>query len=276
MDVSDGAIEVGDIYHVPDIYTNSFTVQTQSTPGTEVTLGSPTQNDVTITVNDHTYIAYILGDMQIGQIGRSYNVFKEYAVKAGKTLIDEFEDDLFALWSGLTTNSIGDTATILNDSEVRQAVEALDTLNIPIANESAWFFHPHTYWIQILSVQKYYVQSQFSNSFKGVVPTGTLDGRDLSQGGGFRGMLYGSPLFVSSNVVQALQTTRNLYAHRTALGFVVQTPQHDLPGNPVRHRAADWLANLGVLVIHDVIKGTGEIRDQAAVVVNANSSFIGS
>lgn len=269
-DLSQFGREGNDIYHVPDVYTNAFTVQTQSTQGTEVSLGSPAQNDVTLTVNNHVYIAYIIDDLARAQIAKTYDISAIYARKAGSTLADDLEDDLFALWSGLSTNTVGDTATVLSDSEIRQSIEKLASLNIPLTGgETAWFFHPYVYYNQILAVQKYYDQSQFSNRIPGVTYTGNFGEMDASRG--LVGQLYGLPVFISSNVVSGLQTYRNLLAHKTAFGFAVQTPS-----GGVRTRAAEWLANLGVLTVHDLIDGVAELRDQAAVLVNSSSAFLGS
>lgn len=260
-----------DIYHVPDIYTNSFSVSTQSTAGAEVSLNSPTQVDVTLTVNNHVYIAYILGDMQLQQIAASYDVFSLYPKKAVGTLVDDLEGDLFALWSGLTTNAVGDTATVLTDAEIRQAVEALDSRNIPL-EECAFFFHPYVWWNQLLAISKYYDKSQFGGANAGSVTLdGTLGGQSLMDSRAYRGNLYGIPTFTTTNVVSGLQTYRNLLAHRTAFGYAIQTP-----GGGVRTRIQPWLANLGVLVVHDLIDGVAELRDEAAVVINANSAFIAS
>lgn len=259
-----------DIYHVPDVFTNSFTVQTQSTQGTEVTLGSPTQVDITLTVNNHVYIAYIIDDLARAQIASTYDMPAVYSRKAGSTLADDLESDIFGLWSGLSTNTIGDTATVVSDAEIRQAVEALASLNIPImGGESAWFFHPYVYFNQLLAVQKYYDQSQFSNRVPGVTYTGNFG--EFSRERGLMGQLYGIPIFISTNVVSGLQTYRNLLAHKTAFAFAVQTPN-----GGVRTRASEWLANMGVLTVHDLIDGVVEMRDEAAVLVNASSAFIGS
>lgn len=261
-----------DIYHVPDIYTNAFSVSTQSTQGTEVTLVSPAQNDVTLTVNNHVYIAYIIDDLAKAQIAASYDVGREYTKKAGGTLMTDLEGDLFALWSGLSTNTVGDTATVLSDSEIRTAVETMAALNFPL-EELSWFFHPYTYWIQVLAVQKYYDQSQFrgNQGNGGAALTGTLTGDPLNTGRAYFGTLYGIPIKVSTNVVSGLQTYRNLLAHRTAFGYAIQTP-----GAQIRTQSQYWLANLGVLTVHDMINGVAELRDSAACVVNGSSSFIGS
>lgn len=266
MFAQDGA----DILHVPDVFTNTFTVQTQSTEGAEVTLGSPTSVDVTLTIDTHSYIAILMGDLTRHQVLKNiYDMTNIYTRKAGGTLVEDLEDALLALWSGLSTNSVGDTATVLADAEVRQAVEKLATADFPLS-ECAWIVHPYVYWNQLLSVQKYYDASQAGWAKKNVIPTGNFGAADA--GRGLQGMLYGIPLFTSSRVVSGLQTYRNLLAHKTAFGFAHQTPG----GGRVRVQAENWLANLGMLTIWDSIYGVTELRDAAGVVVNASTSFIGS
>lgn len=265
MFAQDGA----DILHVPDVFTNAFTVQTQSTEGAEVTLGSPTSVDVTLTIDTHSYIAILMGDLTRHQVLKNiYDMTSIYTRKAGGTLVEDLEDALLALWSGLSTNSVGDTATVLADAEVRQAVEKLASGDFPL-NECAWFVHPYVYWNQLLAVQKYYDQSQ-RGGVSSLVGTGNFGPADA--GRGLQGTLYGIPMFTSSRVVSGLQTYRNLLAHKTAFGFAHQTPG----GGRLRVQAENWLANLGMLTIWDSIYGVTEMRDAAGVVVNASTSFIGS
>lgn len=270
-DLSPYAQQGSDIFHVPDVFTNTFTVQSQSTHGAELTTGSPTSVDVTLTVNTHKYVATLLGYLLQQQIASTYNLGEIYARKVGGTLLEDFEDALFALWSGLTTNSVGDTATVLTDSEIRRSVEKLATADFPL-DECAWFFHPYTYWVQILAVQRYYDASQWGAAAnQNVLEQGTFGGRgNINQG--YVGSLYGIRAYTSSRVVSGLQTHRNLLAHKTAFGFAHQTPG----GNRVRFQAENWLANLGILSVWDTIYGVVEMRDAAAVVVNANNVFIGS
>ena len=65
----------------------------------------------------------------------------EYGHKAGGVLMEDFEDAIFDDWSSISTNSVGDTATILNDSEIRRGIEKLDALDVPL-DECAFFAHP--------------------------------------------------------------------------------------------------------------------------------------
>jgi hypothetical protein len=256
----------GDIFHVPGVFTNAFTPGTQSTQGAEVTTESVAMDDTTLTVSTHRYIATIIGDLQQAQLKKSYDLNAIYARKTGGTLSTLLEASLFGLWSGLSTNSSGDTATVLSDAEVRLAIEKLAAGNFD-TRECAWFVHPYTYWLQLAAISKYYDLSQSGIKF---IQSGNFGSMDASRG--LVGGLYGIPMYTSTNVVSGLQTYRNLLAHKSAFGFALQTPG----GSKVRVQAENSIRNLGLLTVSDIIYGVAELRDAAAVVVNSSTSFIGS
>lgn len=268
-DLSPYAQNGGDIFHIPNVYTNAFTPNTQATQGTEVTTEAPAQTDVTLTVDTHKYIATLIGDKDKQQLSGNYDYNAVYARKIGSTLADALEDSIFALWSGLTTNTVGDTATVLSDSEVRQSINSLEALNFNTMQDTAWFLHPYVFYIQLAAVQKYYDASQAGGTGS-FVREGNFGPMDASRG--LRGHLYGIPIYLSTNVVSGLQTYRNLLARKEALGFAVQTPG----GSKVRVQAENDISRLGIVTVADIIYGVAELRDQAAVVVNASSAFIGS
>lgn len=268
-DLSSFATEGGDIIHVPDLYTNSFTVQTQSTQGTEVTLGNPAQVDTTLTVNTHKYIALQIGDKELAQLASKYNFNAEYARKIVGSLDTALEASLFALWSSVTTNVVGDTATVLSDAEIRQAINKLATGNFDL-RECAFFFHPYVFWVQLGAVAKYYDASQAGSMGNGYVRTGTFGNADI--GRSMVGQLYGIPVFTSTNVVSGLQTYRNLLAHKSALGYAVQTRG----GNKVRVQMENRLEFLSTVMVADILYGVAALRETAAVVLNASTAFIGS
>lgn len=259
-----------DIFHVPDVFTNAFSVQSQSTQGAEVTTDAPATSDVTLTVSSHKYVATLLGALQQQQVSSSYDINAIYARKAGGALMTDLEDALFALWSGLSTNSVGDTATVLSDAEIRRSIEKLASANFPL-QECAFFVHPFVYWVQLMAIAKY-TQAQQIGTILGGSPVlnGNFGPADATRG--LVGSLYGIQVFTSSRVVSGLQTYRNLLAHKSAFGFAHQTPG----GNRLRVQSEPWLANLGILTVVDSIYGVAELRDAAAVVVNANNAFIGS
>lgn len=267
-DLTQFAADGGDILHVPDIYTNSFSVQTQSTQGAEVTTDGPAANDVTLTINTHQYIAFLLGDKDMRQLSKMYDFNEVYTKKAGGALADALEDALAALWSGLSTNSIGDTATVLADLEIRQSINSLAGGNFDL-RECAWFVHPTVFWTQIAAVQKYYDASQIGMSgseARGFTLSGNFGPMDASRGQ--QGKLYGIPMFTTTNVVSGLQTYRNLLLHKSALAMALQTPG----GGKVRTQADYLVQNIAMLTVLDMISGVVELRDAAGVVVNANTT----
>ena len=100
-DLSSYATEGSDIFHVPNFYTNAFTVQTQSTQGAEVTTSNPAEVDTTLTVNTHKYVAFIIGDKDLVQIASRYDDNEIYAREAVKLLTEALEQSIAALWSSL-------------------------------------------------------------------------------------------------------------------------------------------------------------------------------
>ena len=270
MDLSPYTTEGADIFHVPDIFTNKLTVSTQSTQGAEITTASPASVDTTLTVNTHKYVAFIMGDKDIAQLATKYQLHDKYAVEATSLLLEAVEQDLAALWSSITTNTIGDTATVLADAEIRQGIEKLATGKYKLA-ECAFFFHTYIFWNQLHAVAKYYQQySVGPSNVAGPVSTG-----NFGEGGNSQymvGRLYGMPVYATPNIVSGLQTYRNLLLHKSAFGFAFQTKG----GNRVRVQAENAIRNLGILTVVDVIYGVGVLREPGAVLLNGSSAFIGS
>lgn len=269
-DLSSYATEGSDIFHVPNFYTNAFTVQTQSTQGAEVTTSNPAEVDTTLTVNTHKYVAFIIGDKDLMQIAARYDDNEIYAREAVKLLTESLEQSIAALWSSLTTNVIGDTATVLSDAEIRAGLYAMESLKYRL-DECAFFFHPYVYWEQLHAVTKYYQQYSYGPSNEpGAVRTGNFGTAGYALN--FKGFLYGVPVYTTSNIVSGLQTYRNLLLHKRAFGFAVQTKG----GNKVRVQMENTIRNLGVLTVVDITYGVAVLREEAAVLLNASSAFIGS
>lgn len=269
-DLSSFASEGSDIFHVPNLYTNALTVSTQSTQGAEINTAGPAQVDTTLTVNTHKYVAFIIGDKDLVQVASKYNVAELYANEARKLLTEALEQDIAALWSSITTNAIGDTATVLSDAEIRSGLYALENLKYRLA-DAAFFFHPYVYWQQLHAVTKYYQQYSYGPAnAPGAVATGNFGMAGYEQN--YKGQLYGVPVFTTSNIVSGLQTYRNLLLHKRAFGFAVQTKG----GNKVRVQAENAIRNLGMLTVVDIVYGVGVLREEAAVLLNASSAFIGS
>lgn len=279
-DLTEYMRDQGDIAHLADVYSNAFSKQTQSTQGAEITTSSPAQVDVTLTVNTHDYVAFIIGDKDAAQLLRSFDFNQVYTKKAAGVLRHALEDALFGLWSGLSTNVVGDTATVLSDAEIRTAINALESTNFDtLDGDTAFFFHPYTFYMQLGATAKYYDQGQRGPlSAAGFVASGMFG--NGAKEVGLKGTLYGIPLYTSSRVVSGLQTYRNLLANKQAFGFATQYQRSPLSSTSeegrVRAQTNYELRNLGWLTVVDMIYGVAELRDGAAVVLNGSSAFIGS
>lgn len=262
--------ENGDVLHVPNLYTNVFTASSQTTEGNGVVDQSPAQVDVTLNIDTHKYVAWIFGDKTIKQLAHKEKLNQGYAEEAMNVLMVALEDSLAALWSSITTNVVGDTATVLSDAEIRDAINALDSLDLELT-ETAFFFHPFVFWTQLGGISKYY--SQYSSSFN-FIRDGAFGKMDASRG--LRGVLYDQPVFVTTRIVSGLQTYRNLFLHKEAFGYARQTPgigggTGSSPSG-MRVQAAYLLQNLGMLTVVDEIYGVAVLRENAAVLLNANST----
>lgn len=268
-DLSEYAEDGGSTFHVPNIYTNIFTASTQSTEGNGVVDQSPAQVDVTLSISTHIYIAWIIGDMTMKQLAKFYNLNEKYAREAKNVLTVAVETSLASLWSSLSTNIVGDTATVLSDAEMRDAIDSLDILNYDLT-ETAFFIHPFIFWAQLGGITKYYSQYASNLNF---IRTGNFGPADASRG--LRGMIYDQPVYVTTNIVSGLQTYRNLFAHPSAFGFAFQTPgigSGEGDGNRFRVQADYLLQNLGMLTVVDSIYGVAVLREPAAVCLNGNST----
>lgn len=267
-DLSEFASDSGDTVHVPNIFTNIFTASTQTTQGNAVVDQSPAQVDTTLSIDTHKYVAWIIGDKDLKQLVKSYGLNAKYVTEAQNVLVTALEASLFGLWSSISTSTVGDTATVLSDAEIVQAIEALDTLNYDVLGKGAFFFHPFVYWRQVATISKYYT---WNTSQIPVIRDGNFGSMDASRG--LRGQLYGIPVFVSTNVVNGLSTYRNLLALPEAFGFAIQTRE---TGGKVRSQVSYLLQNLGTLAVCDIIYGVAALREAAAVLINANDTAITS
>lgn len=268
-DLSQFMEDGGELVHVPNIYTNLFTASTQTNEGDGVIDQSPAVVDVTLDVNTHIYVAWIIGDRTIKQLSKIYALNEKYATEAKNVLTVAVEQGIAALWSSLSTNVVGDTATVLSDAEIRDAINALDSLNYDLT-ETAFFFHPFVFWTQLGGISKYYSQYASNLNF---IRTGNFGPGDVTRG--LRGLLYDQPVYVTTNIVSGLQTYRNLFAHRSAFGFAFQTPGiggGEGTGDRFRVQADYLLQNLGMLTVVDTLYGVAVLREPAAVVVNANTT----
>lgn len=260
------AAQGGDTLNIADIYTNPLTSAAKSA-ASEVTLVSPATAQVQLAVDTHRHVAFLIEDLEMGSLTKSFGITQKLFAQAGKVVADDLEDALLALWSGLS-QAVGDTATVIEDKEIRQAIEALEDNDTPM-EDVAIFLHPTIFWNQIMNIQKFYDTSQAGwTGGSTPVVTGNFGPADASRG--LKGALYGLPCFTSTNVVGALQTYRNLVAHKDTFAFAT------LGASRVRLQSEYHLPNLGQLFVADSRYGVIENYDTHGVVLNGNTTDVAS
>jgi hypothetical protein len=116
-DWSEDVSEGGDIIHKPNV--SEMTANNKAV-GSEVTLNAPTETDVDLTINTHKEVSFIIEDAVKSKIKSSYRIQETYAKNAGYTVAATLEDALLGLFSGFS-QTVGDSSTALNDSNIRQA-----------------------------------------------------------------------------------------------------------------------------------------------------------
>lgn len=267
-DLSDYVSEGGRIIHVPNLFTNVFTASTQATEGTDVLTSGVTQAvaqvDVTLTINTHQFVSWIIGDMDMNQIATKYDLSKAYAREAMSVLLQALEDSLFGLYTSLTATALG-SAAAMSDLVIRQGISYMDTNNFE-ADQTAFFFHPVVFWTQISGLAKF--NPNYSSNFN-VIKTGTLgEGSSATK---MMGVLYGRPVYISSRVI--LSTTyKNLLLHKAAFGFGCQ--KMDTNGGKVRVDLAYERRQLAYSGIVDIRYGTGVLRADAGIALLADASTV--
>jgi len=228
---------------------------------TQVTLNAQTHGMITLTVNTHKEVSFLIQDDVMSQFKKSYNLQERWMKNAGYTAAAALEDALLALFEGFST-VIGDSAHSLNDSSIRAAIAALDVANVPM-EDRAFFLHPYQVWKDIGGIDRMSLLVNTAAAdpvLKGVVR-----------------MLYGIPVISTSRigVGTAVATTKgsrlNALAHKSALAFAVANPA-GMSGSSARLQASYLQEYLGTLVTADIIFGVIENRDAAGILLETQSS----
>ena len=252
-DWSDEVSEGGDIVHVPNI--SEMTAQNKAV-GSEVVLSNPTETKVDLTINAHKHVAFVIEDAVASKIKKSYKAQEQYAKNAGYTVAAALEDALLALFTGFS-QTVGTSAITLNDSNIRIAIDYLDTANVP-QEDRAFFLHPFVIWRQLMGIDRFTL----------LVNTNGADPVLKGQ----IGMLYGIPVIRTSRLGTTLGHRIGALAHKSALAFATANIAGGNTPNKVRLQTEYLLEYLGTLVVADIIYGVIENRDTSGVYIKAKST----
>ena len=269
-DLSPFMAQGGDIVHVPGLFTNLYTVQTQSTQGNGIVDASQTLDDKTLTVNTHKYISTVMGKKDMVQILTKYSLSEAYIREFARLLLQAVEDSLFGLYTSIATNTTGNAAGVITDLHVRTAIHQITGVNngnIMDLSECAFFFDTYTFWLQLAAIQKFYDQSQHGMQNASITTSGNFGpmGRGSAA---YKGQLYGVDVYVSPRVVRATNVSKNMLVHKTAMAFAVQGGTNGMVSTEVNYLPT----NLATLVTAQIIYGVAMLREKATVLIEALST----
>lgn len=251
----------GDTIHIPAPTRGSASAKAANT---QVTLSAATNSVVNISINKHYEYSKLIED--IAEVQALASMRKFYTDDAGYALATQVDDDLFALFEGLQSGTVGgsgsaawETAVIggdgttlytgassnasdITDAGIRKMILKLDNADVPMDNRS--LILPPVASNDLLAINRF-TEQQFIGSGD-AIKTGKI------------GQIYGVDVFVSSNC-PAISTTGRVGSlfHRDAIVFAEQVG--------VRTQTQYKQEYLGDLFTADTIYGTGELRNDAGI-----------
>ena len=256
-----GSFTVGDILHIP--FPGTFTANAKAA-NTGVTLQVPTDTDVTVTLNKHYEVTFLIED--IARAMQNQAIMDRYINNAVVPLANQIEGDLFALYASFTNST---TSATMDDVQLRKARLALNKQLVPLSGRSI------------------VIAPECENVLLGASNLATYFA--FTQGGsiirnGQIGRAYGLDVFMSQQVPLA-STLKNIAFTPDAMILAMRAlPEAGNPGvnqtvftDPdsrltFRQTVSYSPTNLGIQVTLDVLYGVSVLRNLAANVVLSPST----
>ena len=248
------------------LHTGSLTEMTANakTNGSAVTLNSPTESSVDLTVDQWYEVSFAIEDKEAAQVKKSYAIQEAYAKNAAYTIAKKLDDAIAALFSGFS-QTVGSSTTNVADSEIRAAIATLEAANVDL-DECAFFFHPNVFWRQVQALDK------FSLAINSPVQDPVAK-KPLAA-------LYGLPVYVTPAVpyVSGTSGRRNLLAHKDAIHFATASLPKISPNTKIGEYNVRVQSNyipeyLSTLTTADILYGVVENRDGAAVQILTHATY---
>jgi len=249
---SDEVTAGGDRIHIPGI-ADSFSASDINVTSGDITATDLSDTKTTLTIDTWKGAKFVMSDFQAAQVAKNYRLKEAYAQAMGYALAKTFDSAILALGASITP-TVGNSATDLLASTLENAMGIMDSNSVP-TSESAFFFHPKTYWTEVMLNSKLYDASQFG---KATLPYGAHD------------MLYGVPTFLTPQVpvgtagIEGASGHRNLLIHKGALAYALGNLEGGMPsGVRIKELPAEALRTTVVADIMygvKILKKTGGVR----------------
>lgn len=191
------------------LYTPNLTEMTANAKvnATAVTLNNTTETKITLTVDQWYEVSFAIEDREAAQVKHSYYLQEKYAMNAGYTMARKLEVAIGALFSGFST-VVGTSGTNVADSDIRNAISALEAVGIDTSDRNvAFFFTPAVFWKQLQAIDKF-----------SLAINAPIQDPVAKRPAGF---LYGIPVYISNNLqfVSGSTGRYNALAQKDALHF---------------------------------------------------------
>lgn len=246
----------GNIIYTPNITEISANSKTIATA---VTLNSPTETAVTLTISNWYESSFAIEDREAALVKHSYEVMRQYAEGASYAVAKVLDTAIATLFSGFS-QSVGASTTNLADSEIRAAIAYLDTANVP-QGDRAFFVHPNVFWAQIQNLDK------FSLAVNSPVQDPVAK-KPMAY-------LYGIPVYITTNIQYVSGTTGryNALAHKDAIHFATSPlgsggSKGGMVGSKGLRVQSNYVPQyLSTVTTADILYGVIENRDTSGVKV---------
>lgn len=243
----------GSTLYTPNMTEMSAAVKSN---GTAVTLSSPTETKITLTVDQWYEISFNIEDKENAEFKRSYYVQSTYAQNAGYSIAKVLEVAIATLFASFS-QSVGASTTTVVDSDIRKALGLLAAGNVDL-DKVACFFNESVAWNQLMGLDKFTL----------AINTPAAD----PVGKGMLGRLYGRPVYTSNNITYVASTTgrNNAVAHPDAIHFATASLGVGSKGGMVGSGGVRVQSNympeyLSTLTTADICYGVVENRDAAGI-----------
>lgn len=209
-------------------------------------------NTATLTVGE-VGIATQITDLS--RIASASNVVADVGRLFGEAIARKIDTDLTALFSGFTTNTVGNASTLLSAASIFQAVAKLRQAGVPSTDIYGVFSPAVAYDL------KANLTNTFANPNAGVV-------QNEAMAMGYVGMLAGVPIYETANLADTGTAGDYVGAvfHKEALGLAVMRDINIEVQRNALLRGDDLIAT--------AMYGVGELYDAYGVAVTADSSIL--
>lgn len=268
VDRSDELADGGSDVYTPNIIAMSTATKTNNA---QITLNNPIQTRVTLTVSTWKESSFVIEDREMAQLKKSYYLQDKFAKACAWEVAQDLDDAIAAQFTNFTVagNILGTGTANVVDSTLLAAIAILETTGVDVyGGDTAWIFHPNTFYRQVGSVDKLTLWQNTSTELpRSKAPTRSL---------------YSIPVIVSPAVplgagAAAESGARlNLLAHRDSIHWArmsmpVKAASGFVGEEGVRVQQSYVQEYLGELVTVDLCYGTVQNRTDSAVKIRSHS-----